>query len=228
MPESTPNNAVAVQAIHPNSPYLTRRNRWALLLNLACVNQVCYELDCKDGPLPPMLSDLPAHRLDEREFMVYLIRHGVAPRDLSTFADQLCFFTTETIAPNDRIVPLIVHTDPVLPYHRMDCFSKTHACSLSCPYLTTTDECVLLIHLLRLSNGVSGDLYDFFEPPFPGLPSQLAEPDLEEALLYNHLAPDRVVGFLSDFNTLNSMRIHDNSYHDAILIAPPLAYEPRS
>ena len=108
MTESIQNNAVAAQAIEQFYPYLSHRNRWALLLNLACVNNSTFDLDCKDGVLPPMLSDLPDRQLSQQELQVYLIRHGIPIGDIQTFMEQLCFFACRSTAPDDRIVPLIV------------------------------------------------------------------------------------------------------------------------
>ena len=229
MTESSVNNAVAAQAIEQSCPYLCRRNRWALLLNLACVNKGTdniYALNCKDGALPPMLSDLPARQLDEKELMVYLIRHGIRRSDLDTFMEQFACFTLDATAPEDRIVPLFIHDGLGLPYHEMDCFSKTNAGLSDKPHLDINDEYNLMIHLLRFLVSVQDGLFQFYDAPFFGLQSPESMDDLADALRQNKVAPDRVDAFIADLLILHSMRLASGHYHETLLIAPPTEYIP--
>ena len=227
MTESSVNNAVAAQAILELAPFLSNSNRWALLLNLACVNNSTFDLDCKDGGLPPMLSDLPARQLSKQELQVYLIRHGIPIGDIQTFMEQLCFFACRSTAPDDRIVPLIVYNDDVPPYHLEDCFDMSNAAEWDKTYLTIDDECQLMIHLLKMLYRSQDGKIAFIEPPFYGLPAPESREDLADALLKNKVDPDRVYAFIHDLLVLHEMKMRLFDVENTLILVPPLAYEPR-
>ena len=227
MTESIQNNAVAAQAIEQFYPYLSHRNRWALLLNLACVNNSTFDLDCKDGVLPPMLSDLPARQLSQQELQVYLIRHGIPIGDIQTFMEQLSFFACRSTAPDDRIVPLIVYNDDVPSYHLEDCFDMSNAAEWDKTYLTIDDECQLMIHLLKMLYRSQDGKIAFIEPPFYGLPAPESREDLADALLKNKVDPDRVYAFIHDLLVLHEMKMRLFDVENTLILVPPLAYEPR-
>lgn len=227
MTESIQNNAVAAQAIEQFYPYLSHRNRWALLLNLACVNNSTFDLDCKDGVLPPMLSDLPDRQLSQQELQVYLIRHGIPIGDIQTFMEQLCFFACRSTAPDDRIVPLIVYNDDVPSYHLEDCFDMSNAAEWDKTYLTIDDECQLMIHLLKMLYRSQDGKIAFIEPPFYGLPAPESREDLADALLKNKVDPDRVYAFIHDLLVLHEMKMRLFDVENTLILVPPLAYEPR-
>lgn len=226
MTESSVNNAVAAQAILELAPFLSNSNRWALLLNLACVNSSTYDLNCKDGALPPMLSDLPARQLSQQELQVYLIRHGIPIWDIQTFMEQLTFFAANTTSPDDRIVPLIIYTDFIPPYSSQDRFSMSDAEELDKTYLTIGDECLLLLHLLKNLYQTKNGRFTFFSPPFLRLPSPESYEDLSAALIQIKVNPDRVNMLIDDLRTLHEMKMPLFDTEDTIILAPPLAYEP--
>ena len=210
--------AVTAQVVSaPKYNSLNSADCWVLMLNLACAlaPQGSDDFNFKDGPLPPLISNLPARNMREAEMAVYLIEMGVPLKKVSRCIELLMFLQVHSFAPHDRILGAYCYPYITLPYHR-HYFNDDDDCN----FINVWDECRLLMYLLRALVRYDGKVFTF-DPQFAPVDASPSYDELYDDLEYLDVDPMHITDLIDALIALHPVTSTGHQSHNVLLISPP-------